>query len=298
MQQRRGPGSRHILGGPRPRSPVEELQGFHIDSEDPLVGKTIHNKYKITRKIGGGGMGTIYRAIDQTGSVVALKVIGADMTTKEDMRTRFMLEAEAATVVNHPNVIEVTEIGTFSNRVFCVMEYLEGQDLSKLLRKEKRLGWDQFKPLMLQICGGVAAAHDCKIIHRDLKPANIFLIDRNGRDFVKVLDFGLAKFKDSKEEGITLSGTFLGTTSYAAPEQARGSKDLDNRVDIYALGIIMYEMLTGKVPFKGETPIATLQMHINDVPRRPTELNPSIPRDVEAVIMKALQKKREDRFQS
>jgi serine/threonine protein kinase len=286
--------------GPKQDFRKQDLLG----PEDKLIGQTIVGRYEIRKKLGEGGMGAVYEAYDgKEKRRVAFKVIDERLTNRPEMLERFMREARAAAMVVHPNVIDIFDNAYFGTKAYMAMEYLEGSDLTKALRPRKDgskspLTWERAKPIMMQVCDALAAAHEMNILHRDLKPANIFIIKRDGRDFVKVLDFGLAKLMESDETQLTMTGYFLGTPSYGSPEQALGAKDLDQRADIYSLGVVMFELLTGRVPFKGDNAQQTLQMHINTPPPRPSELNPAISEDVEEVILRALAKKPAERFQT
>lgn len=270
-------------------------------SEDPLIGRQIE-KYRVVRKIGEGGMGFVYEAEHvHIGKKVALKVLREDYTKKEDVIARFQQEARSASIIGHPNIIDVTDFGyTPDGRVFFVMEYLEGDDLATMLESEKVLPYKRVIGIMTQVCDALYAAHQKSIIHRDMKPENIFLINPGTeKETVKILDFGIAKMSVLDQEGrkLTKTGVVFGTPEYMSPEQAAG-KSIDHRVDIYALGIILYEMLTGKVPFTGETFMAVLSKHIFE-PVPPVEkVNPSaeVPEPLKKIVYKCLEKEPEDRF--
>ncbi|MFN7991667.1 MAG: serine/threonine-protein kinase [Candidatus Micrarchaeia archaeon] len=277
----------------------KEIDKFKLEFDDPLVRETIHDKWYVEGKLGGGGMGTVFLVTElATGNKYAMKVISEVHSEKKEMEKRFDLEAIALARLNHPNIVQVYALDSFGKNRFCVMELLEGVDLSKVLKKSKSLPWEIVKPIMMSVCGAVAAAHDEGIMHRDLKPANIFRVRHEGKDLIKVLDFGLAKYMQSDETKLTQTGFFLGTASYAAPEQAWGGGEYDHRVDIYAMGVVMYELLTGIVPFKGKDPLQTLTMHKEKQPVPPREINPDIPAEVEEVILKALEKDPANRYQT
>jgi tRNA A-37 threonylcarbamoyl transferase component Bud32 len=273
------------------------------EAPDPYVGSILGERYKIIQKLGAGGMGAVYLAehvvIERK---VAIKILSEDFAHKADLVQRFIQEARAAARIGHENIVEVYDFGeTASGSVFFAMEYLEGGDLAQLIQKSGPLSAQQVKQVALQICAGLAAAHTKKIVHRDLKPENIFLIEREGRrDFVKILDFGIAKIS-TVEEGqgrLTRAGMIFGTPEYMSPEQARGETP-DHRVDIYALGCIMYEMLTGCVPFQAETFMGTLTKQMFEQPLPPSRrCRHPVPPDLEAVCLKAMEKDRERRFQS
>jgi serine/threonine protein kinase len=280
-----------------------------LDTADPLVGALIKGRngsYSIQGKLGEGGMGVVYLATDNASrSNVALKVISEKHVKAEqrtDMIGRFFREAISAKRIDHPNVIRMMDVGTFRDRIFCVMEYLEGIDLRQLIKKHRKLPWSDVEGLMVQICDGVQAAHDQGIMHRDLKPENIFLTYQDGKKVIKVLDFGLAKSVEGGDERLTKSGNVPGTLAYVAPEQvlkALGERgDYDTRADLYALGVVMYKLLTGEVPFKSDDEMELLLIRTKARPPKPSEVEPDIRKDVEDVIMHALEIDPDDRFQS
>ncbi len=272
---------------------------------DPYIGKTVADRYKVIGKLGEGGMGVVYLAehvfIEKK---VAVKILSEDFARKADLVARFMQEAKAASKIGHENIIDITDFGeTASGSVFFVMEFLDGADLAHHIRESGPMPLDRVRYVMNQVCRALGAAHSKGIIHRDLKPENIYLIERNGRpDFVKILDFGIAKMSSLDNEGgsrLTRTGMIFGTPEYMSPEQAKGDKP-DHRVDIYAAGCILYEMLTGDVPFHAETFMGVLTKHMFEVPQPPSQRAPNanIPPDVEAVVLKALAKDRDQRFQT
>ena len=269
---------------------------------DPLVGQTLDDKYRLEERLGVGGMGTVYRArhllIDRP---VAVKVLNPRFVEDEAAQTRFRREAKAAGRLQHPNAVTVTDFGqTSDGYVYIVMELLEGQTLRDALAKEAPLDTARAVSLMLQAAAAVAAAHEAGIIHRDLKPANIFIVQRSEVPaVVKVLDFGIAKLAaDSLDEDdlttLTLVGAMIGTPRYMSPEQCDGA-ELTPAADVYSLGVILYEMLSGAVPFSGATPLAIAMRHFSEPPRSPREIVSSIPLELEKVVLHALEKRPEDR---
>ena len=269
---------------------------------DPLVGQTLDDKYRLEERLGVGGMGTVYRArhllIDRP---VAVKVLNPRFVEDEAAQTRFRREAKAAGRLQHPNAVTVTDFGqTSDGYVYIVMELLEGQTLRDVLAKEAPLETARAVSLMLQAAAAVAAAHEAGIIHRDLKPANIFIVQRSEVPaVVKVLDFGIAKLAaDSLDEDdlttLTLVGAMIGTPRYMSPEQCDGA-ELTPAADVYSLGVILYEMLSGAVPFSGATPLAIAMRHFSEPPRSPREIVSSIPLELEKVVLHALAKRPEDR---
>ena len=274
-----------------------------------LVSHVLAERYRLLKLIGEGGMGSVYLAEHITiGRKLAIKVLAPEYCDSPEVVARFLQEARTASMLHHEHIVDITDFGyTKQGLAFLTMEYLEGEDLATLLAREGRQPWARLRRIILQVCRALNAAHDKGIIHRDMKPDNCYRIKRGGNpDFIKILDFGIAKIVDGnlgnredKPKMATEAGTLLGTPEYMAPEIARDQK-ADARVDIYSLGVLMYEMLTGSVPFKGHTFMATVAMQMVDEPVPPRERAPdaSIPVEVEAVIMKALRKDPDQRFQS
>ena len=272
-------------------------------TDDPLIGKVLSERYLIVRKIGEGGMGAVYQAqhalIEKK---IALKILFQDLTRRPDLIARFLQEAKSASRIGHENVIDISDFGQSpEGLVFIAMEYLDGQDLGKMLKKTGAMDWTRARPILMQIAKGLRAAHSNGIIHRDMKPENIYLIQREGHhDFVKVLDFGIAKIINADEMGgpaLTQTGMIFGTPEYMSPEQAQGSPP-DHRVDIYAVGCIMYHMLTGQVPFTADNFMGILTKHLLEPPVPPRKRRPDleIPPDVEAICLKAMEKDRDKRY--
>lgn len=269
---------------------------------DPLIGHTLDDKYRIEKRLGIGGMGTVYRArhllIDRP---VAIKVLNPRFVEDEAAQLRFRREARAAGRLQHTNAVGVTDFGSTSDGyVYIVMELLEGRTLREVLAKEAPLDTARAVALMLQTADAVAAAHHAGIIHRDLKPANIFIVQNSEVPaIVKVLDFGIAKLateslEDDDSKTLTLVGAMIGTPRYMSPEQCDGA-ELTPAADVYSLGVILYEMLSGVVPFSGSTPLAIAMKHASELPRRPSEYVASIPTALEEVVLHALEKRPEDR---
>lgn len=269
---------------------------------DPLVGHTLDEKYRLEERLGIGGMGTVYRArhllIDRP---VAVKVLNQRFVEDEAARTRFRREARAAGRLQHTNAVTVTDFGeSVDGYVYLVMELLEGRTLRDVLAKEAPLDAARSVSLMMQISAAVAAAHEAGIIHRDLKPANIFIVQRaEVPAVVKVLDFGIAKLAAEsldEDEPMTLTqiGAMIGTPRYMSPEQCDGA-ELTPAADVYSLGVILYEMLTGTVPFSGTTPLAIAMKHKSETPRRPRDFVSSIPPALEQFVLHTLEKQPQDR---
>ncbi len=273
-----------------------------------LVGQTLDGRYLIERRIGEGGMGVVYAArhlvIERP---LAIKVLKREVARDQSTIKRFVQEAKAASRIGHPHIVDVTDFGTTPDGLtYSVMEYIDGTTLSSAIKLSAPFALERALPIAAQIAQALAAAHDKGIVHRDLKPENIFLISRDGRrDFVKIVDFGIAKvtpIDNQPNDGprLTRAGAVFGTPEYMAPEQAAGRSDTDRRVDVYALGTILYEMLTGRVPHKSESMVRTLAMQMLDPIEPPSKIRPDlhIAPEVEAVVMRALAKKREQRYQT
>jgi serine/threonine-protein kinase len=271
-------------------------------SDDPLVGSVLDEKYRLDKKIGEGGMGAVYQATHvHMDAAVAVKLLHKSLVADQQAVERFRREARAAARIRHANAVSVTDFGvTKEGAVYLVMEYLEGYDLREKLRRVKVIDAEETVRIMTQTCAAIEEAHRKGIVHRDLKPDNIWLLKREGSadEHVKVLDFGIAKLKtQGSASNLTQQGMIVGTPHYMSPEQCRG-EELDARSDIYSLGIILYEMLTGDVPFRASTPVGVVLKHANEQPQPLRAVNPSVPEPIEAVVMKALQKDRDARQHS
>jgi serine/threonine-protein kinase len=274
---------------------------------DLLIGTDVDNgEYKIIERIGVGGMGSVYKAEHPSmNRLVAIKVLHPRFASREDLVSRFRREARAMSQLSHPNTARVYKFGQLPDgAAYFVMDYMEGKNLAHTVRADGPMDPDRAINIMIQVCGALDEAHRAGIIHRDLKPENIFLTGQGGTtDFPKVLDFGLAKVSE-KQMGrgsmmLTQQGMVFGTPEFMSPEQTQG-ETLDRRSDIYSLGLILYELLTGKLPFDAEKPIDIMRAHLQD-PAIP--LNQRLPgrhfsKDLEAVIAKALEKKRSDRYET
>ncbi|MGE0545845.1 MAG: serine/threonine-protein kinase [Kofleriaceae bacterium] len=271
---------------------------------DALIGQTIGN-YLVTQKLGEGGMGAVYLAEHPSiGKKVALKVLHSEFTTNKDVTERFFNEAKAVNNIGHPNIVDIVDYGvlqsgTRDQLVYFIMEYLHGITLSQLIRAEAPLAPERSLAICLQIADALSASHKCNIVHRDLKPDNIILVTRSReKDFVKLLDFGIAKLTgNAGGSSRTRTGIVMGTPAYMSPEQCEGRGLVDLRTDIYALGIVLYEMLTGRVPFIGEGYGEILVQHLTQAPVPPSQLR-MMPPHVEAVVMKALEKRPDLRYPS
>jgi serine/threonine-protein kinase len=269
-----------------------------IELKDPFVGRMLDEKYCIEERLGAGGMGVVYRARHlEMDRPVAIKVLHQKFVEDEAARTRFLIEARAAVMLRHSNAISVTDFGqTSEGCVYIVMELLEGHTLREILSREGAIETARAISMMLQTSAAVAAAHDAGIIHRDLKPANILVTQSADQPaIVKVLDFGIAKFTRD-EDGINVAhaNSVIGTPRYMSPEQYNGF-ELTPATDVYSLGVILYEMLTGMAPFTGSTPAEIAEKHANATPHPPRTIVAAIPEDIERVVLYALEKRPEDR---
>ena len=256
--------------------------------------EVLGERYELKDPIGRGGMATIYRGYDtRMDRTVAIKVLREVYSTDPKFVTRFQREAKAASALQHPNIVQVYDYGQTDGNYFIVMELVEGTDLRRYLRSRGVLDVDRAIIIAHDVALGLGAAHRRSIVHRDVKPQNV-LVGKGGS--IKLTDFGIASvYKDINAERLTTTGMTLGTVQYYAPEQAQG-EIVNPAADVYALGIVMYEMLTGRTPFDGDTPVAVAMQHIQDPPVPPSELNPGIPQALEDIILRCLEKIPEMRF--
>jgi serine/threonine protein kinase/Tfp pilus assembly protein PilF len=255
-----------------------------------MIGKTISH-YKILEKLGEGGMGVVYKAQDtKLDRIVALKFLPQHLTSDSVEKERFVHEAKAASALNHPNITTIHEIDEFDGQMFIVMEYCEGRTLKEIIEKET-LSIKKVLDIVIQICEGLTIAHEKGIVHRDIKSANIMLTPRGQ---VKIMDFGLAKLKGGTK--LTETRSTLGTAAYMSPEQAQGD-EVDQRSDIFSFGVVLYELLTGKLPFEGEHQAAIIYSIINEEPQPVARFNNQVSAKLEEIVFKALAKEREERYQ-
>ena len=266
---------------------------------DPLVGQTIDGRYLVEGVLGEGGMGVVYRA-RHTGieRKVALKVLRSEFANDREILERFVLEAKTASALGNPHIVDILDFGRLPDgSTYFAMEHLDGVSLTEAINQ--RLTPDRIAKIALQVCDGLAAAHEKNIVHRDLKPDNIFILQRSGADFVKLLDFGIAKVSTDATQKLTRAGAVFGTPHYMSPEQAAGTT-VDHRADIYALGVILYEMASGKLPFDSDNFMGILTQHMYKapIPIRALVNNSDCPPGLEAIVQKCLEKLPGSRYQS
>ncbi len=276
-------------------------------AQDPNIGRDLlDGQFRILQKIGSGGMGAVYKALQPAmNRMVAVKILHPKLANRKDLVSRFRREARAMSHLSHPNTVKVYLYGELDDgSLYIVMEYLEGRNLNQVVRKEGPLSVERAIPVLIQVCGALQEAHLMGIVHRDLKPENIFLSQNGGlKDYPKVLDFGLAKVTERELRPgsimLTQEGMVFGTPEFMSPEQAQGHT-LDARSDIYSLAVILYEVLTGKLPFDARTPMEYIQLHVTKPPIPLDERIPgkTFPPGLGQVINNALEKKPENRFGS
>ena len=256
-------------------------------------GAVFARKYRIIEVLGQGGMGRVFKVFDrEVEESIALKVIKSEIAADKNIIRRFRNELKVARRISHKNVCRMFDLNREGDTYFITMEYVSGEDLKSSLRRTGFLGVRKAVLIMRQVCEGLAEAHRKGIVHRDLKPQNI-MIDKEGN--ARIMDFGIARTIEAK--GLTNSGGLVGTPEYMSPEQVEG-KEVDSRSDIYSLGTILYELVTGRVPFEGNTPMSVALKHVTAAPLEPRKLNGQIPEAISRVILKCMAKERTDRFQT
>jgi serine/threonine-protein kinase len=284
-------------------------------ADEEMIGRTIAGKFHVEKFLGGGAMGAVYKAYQKSiQKHVAIKVLHKEFVVEASFVSRFEREAKAASLLDHVNLMRVIDYGREPDGVcYIAMELLEGRSLFQVLKEDGRLANERMAGLIRQTLAGLAVAHEQGIIHRDLKPENIIVLEKFDDDgkraeIVKVCDFGMAKMVSPdaevpsseaplSSEKLTSHGVVVGTPDYMSPEQGRGER-LDARSDLYAVGVILYQMLAGRLPFSAETPIATLLRHVIDEPEPPSEIDPDVHPGLESICLRALAKRRDDRFQT
>lgn len=260
---------------------------------DNNIGKKLDGRYELLELIGVGGMADIYRAMDtQENRIVAVKILKTEFAGSEEFLRRFRNESKAIALLSHPNIVKIYDVGFTDKVQFIVMEYVDGITLADYIEQQGILKWRDSVHFIVQVLRALQHAHDRGIVHRDVKTSNIMLL-RDGT--IKVMDFGIARF--NRENNKTMSEKTIGSVHYISPEQARGDIT-DERSDIYSVGVVLYEMLTGKKPFDGDTPVAIALKHMQSVPKKPGEINETIPEGLEQIVLKAMQKEPAVRYQT
>lgn len=266
---------------------------LEVPKEELTTGSTFADRYQIVEELGRGGMGKVYKAQDtEIKEKVALKLIKPEISSDKKTIERFQNELKLARKISHRNVCRMHDLGKSEGNYFITMEYVDGENLKGMIRMMGQLSSGKAISIAKQVCEGLSEAHRIGVVHRDLKPSNI-MIDKDGN--AKIMDFGIARSLTGK--GITGVGVMIGTPEYMSPEQVE-SKEIDQRSDIYSLGVILYEMVTGQVPFEGDTPYSIGVKHKSEAPRNPQEINPQISDDLNRMILKCLEKEKDKRYQS
>ena len=285
------------------RSKTDQMVPLDRSALTEIVGTTLSGRYLVHRKIGQGGMGAVYEATHTLiGKRVAVKVLLEKYAQREAIVKRLEQEAQLASSVGNEHIIDITDFGTTEDgRTFVVMEFLEGESLAECLSRESTLPEQRILRIASQAASALAAAHAKGVVHRDIKPENLFLCRRKELDFVKVVDFGISKSlrasgDEEQKARLTQTGMVLGTPLYMSPEQARGDDDLDHRVDLYALGVIMFEASTGRVPFIGNNYLSVISQVLNEEPPLLRELRPELTEEFEAIVLHAMAKHRSERY--
>ncbi len=259
---------------------------------DKYIGRLLDGRYEILEVIGTGGMAVVYKALcHRLNRLVAVKILKDEFSQDEDFRRRFRAESQAVAMLSHPNIVAVYDVSTYDDADFIVMELIEGISLKQYMEKKGVLNWKETLHFAMQIAKALEHAHSRGIVHRDIKPHNVMVL-KNGS--VKVADFGIAQTTNS---GSTMTKEALGSVHYISPEQAKGGR-VDNRSDLYSLGIVMYEMIAGRVPFDGDTPVSVAIQHINGGAVAPSYWNPNIPKGLEQIVMRAIARQPRERYAS
>lgn len=263
-----------------------------MEHKDPYIGRMLDNRYEILERIGTGGMAVVYKAkCHRLNRLVAIKILKADLAQDEDFRRRFNAESQAVAQLSHPNIVSVYDVSRGGDTEYIVMELIDGITLKQYMEKRGQLNWRESLHFITQIMRGLSHAHSRGIVHRDIKPQNVMVL-RDGS--VKVADFGIACLENAAQ---TLTQEALGSVHYISPEQARGDR-IDARSDIYSAGVVLYEMLTGRLPFEGDSAVSVAIQHLSSIPLAPREINPDIPEQLELICMKAMTPDLEKRYPS
>lgn len=263
-----------------------------MEHKDPYIGKMLDNRYEILERIGTGGMAVVYKAkCHRLNRLVAVKILKSDLAQDEDFRRRFNAESQAVAQLSHPNIVSVYDVSRGGDIEYIVMELIDGITLKQYMEKRGQLNWRESLHFITQIMRGLSHAHSRGIVHRDIKPQNVMVL-RDGS--VKVADFGIACLENAAQ---TLTQEALGSVHYISPEQARGDR-IDARSDIYSAGVVLYEMLTGRLPFEGDSAVSVAIQHLSSIPLAPREVNPDIPEQLELICLKAMAPDLDKRYPS
>ena len=276
-----------------PEIAVSHTRTLETMKEELTTGLVFAGRYQIIEELGKGGMGRVYKALDtKIDEKIALKLIKPEIATDKKTIERFSNELKYARKIRHKNVCHMYDLGEEKGNNYITMEFVEGEDLKSMIRMSGQLSTGMTIKVAKQICDGLSEAHKLGMIHRDLKPGNV-MIDKNGD--ARIMDFGLVRSLEAKS--ITGAGVMIGTPEYMSPEQVEG-KEIDKRSDLYSLGVALYEMMTGQVPFEGDTPFTIGVKHKSEIPQEPKKINEQIPDDLNLLIMKCLEKEKERRYQT
>ena len=272
---------------------IDVTETIETPKDELTRGTIFAGRYEIIEELGRGGMGKVYRVEDtKLQQEVALKLIKPEIASDKKTIERFRNELKTARMIAHKNVCRMFDMGESKDSHFITMEYIRGEDLKSLIQKMGLLSAGQAISIAKHVCDGLIEAHKLGVVHRDLKPQNI-MIDKQGD--ARIMDFGIARSLEGR--GITGAGIMIGTPDYMSPEQVEG-KETDQRSDIYSMGVILYEMVTGRVPFEGDTALSIAVKHKTETPKAPIELNPQIPDGLNSVILRCLEKDKQNRYQS
>jgi len=272
---------------------ISQTETLQTSIKELTTGSTFANRYQIIEELGKGGMGKVYKVFDtKIKEKIALKLIKSDIASDRETIERFSNELRLARKIRHKNVCQMFDLGEAEGAHFITMEYVSGEDLKNLIRMSKGMSVGAAVNIARQICEGLIEAHRLGVVHRDLKPGNI-MIDREGD--VRIMDFGVAR--TLKEKGVTGAGVIIGTPEYMSPEQVEG-KDINQQSDLYSLGIVLYEMVTGRRPFEGDTALSVAVKHKTEIPKNPKQINPNIPDDLSGIILRCLEKDKSKRYQT
>jgi serine/threonine protein kinase len=272
---------------------IAVTETIEVPKDELTTGATFAGRYQIIEELGKGGMGKVYKVHDtEIREKVALKLLKPEIAADEKTIERFRNEIKLARKIAHRNVCKMYDLGAEKGTRFITMEYVDGEDLKSMIRMVDQLGSGKAISIAKQVCEGLAEAHSLGVVHRDLKPSNL-MIDKFGN--AKIMDFGIAR--SLKAKGITGTGVMIGTPEYMSPEQVE-RKEIDQRTDIYSLGVILYEMVTGQVPFEGDTAFSIALKHKSEMPRDPKEFNTQVGEDLSKTILKCMEKDKNKRYQS